>query len=127
MTTSPPPRPGRNHGFHGPPNLEGAIPKSRPRPGGVLQRPGKVLRRPGGERPMSRYQSLEQRNRFQKLAADLGIDLTTLERRIPNPAAFERDVLRGNLKPLVQLLPTPTRPPTPRRRHRRKAGNPART
>jgi hypothetical protein len=76
---------------------------------------------------MSRYQSTEQRNRFQKLAADLGIDLETLESRIPNPAAFERDVLRGNLKPLVQLLPTPTRPPTPRRRHRRKAGNPART
>ncbi len=75
---------------------------------------------------MSRYRTLEQRERFQKLAADLGLDLATLERRIPNPAAFERDVLRGNLRPLVQLLPTPPTPPTPRRRPRRKARTPAR-
>lgn len=75
---------------------------------------------------MSRYRTPEQRARFQKLAADLGLDLATLERRIPNPAAFERDVLRGNLRPLVQLLPTPPRPPTPRRRPRRKARDPAR-
>jgi hypothetical protein len=75
---------------------------------------------------VSRYRTLEQRERFQKLAADLGLDLATLERRIPNPAAFERDVLRGNLRPLVQLLPTPPTPPTPRRRPRRKARTPAR-
>lgn len=74
--------------------------------------------------PPDRYSTPEQRARFQKLAADL--DLATLERRIPNPAAFERDVLRGNLRPLLQLLPSPARPPTPRRRPCRKARDPAR-
>ncbi len=75
---------------------------------------------------MSRYRTPAQRARFERLAADLDLDLADLERRIPNPAAFERDVLRGNLRPLVQLLPTPARPPTPRRRPRRKARAPAR-
>ncbi len=74
---------------------------------------------------MTRYQTPEQRERFQKLAAALEVDLAELERRIPNPAAFELDVLRGNLRPLLQLLPTPPRPPTPRR-PRRKARDPAR-
>ncbi len=76
--------------------------------------------------PPDRYRTPEQRARFQRLADDLGLDLDTLERRIPNPAAFERDVLRSNLRPLVQLLPTPPTPPTPRRRPRRKARAPAR-
>ncbi len=75
---------------------------------------------------MTRYTTPEQRARWQRLATDLGLDLDTLERRIPNPAAFELDVLRGNLRPVVQLLPTPARPPTPRRRPRRKARAPAR-
>jgi hypothetical protein len=75
---------------------------------------------------VTRYTTPEQRARWQRLATDLGLDLDTLERRIPNPAAFELDVLRGNLRPVVQLLPTPARPPTPRRRPRRKARAPAR-
>jgi hypothetical protein len=75
---------------------------------------------------VSRYRTPAQRARFERLAADLDLDLADLERRIPNPATFERDVLRGNLRPLVQLLPTPARPPTPRRRPRRKARAPAR-
>jgi hypothetical protein len=74
---------------------------------------------------VSRYRTPEQRARFQKLAAALDLDLADLERRIPDPAAFERDVLRGNLRPLAQLLPTPVRPPSPRRRPRRKARAPA--
>ncbi len=68
---------------------------------------------------MNRYRTLEQRARFEKLAAALDLDLADLERRIPNPAAFELDVLRGNLRPLFQLLPTPPRP-------RRKARDPNR-
>jgi hypothetical protein len=68
---------------------------------------------------VSRYETPEQRARFQKLAADLGLELEALERLTPNPAAFERDVLRGNLRPLIQLLPRPPRPPPPRRRPRR--------
>ncbi len=72
------------------------------------------------------YRTPEQRARFERLAADLGTDLAELERRIPDPAAFERDVLRGNLRPLIQLLPSPARPPTPRRRPCRKARDPAR-
>jgi hypothetical protein len=74
----------------------------------------------------TRYRSPEQRARFERLALSLSLDLGTLERRIPNPASFERDVLRGNLRPLVQLLPTPARPPNPRRRPHRKARAPAR-
>jgi hypothetical protein len=53
---------------------------------------------------VSRYETPEQRARFQKLAADLGMDLDTLERLIPDPAAFELDVLRHDLGPLVKLL-----------------------
>jgi hypothetical protein len=68
---------------------------------------------------MSRYETPEQHARFQRLATDLGLELEALEQRVPSPAAFERDVLRGNLKPLVQLLPRPPRPP-PRRRDRRR-------
>ncbi len=74
---------------------------------------------------MSRYRTPEQCARFQKLAAALDLDLADLERRIPDPAAFERDVLRGNLRPFAQLLPPPARPPSPRRRPRRKARAPA--
>ncbi len=68
---------------------------------------------------MSRYETPAQLARFERLATDLGLELEALERLTRNPAAFERDVLRGNLKPLVQLLPTPARPPPPRRRPRR--------
>ncbi len=68
---------------------------------------------------MSRYETPAQLARFERLATDLGLDLEALERLTPNPAAFERDVLRGNLKPLMQLLPRPPRPP-PRRRDRRR-------
>jgi hypothetical protein len=75
---------------------------------------------------MSCYSTPEQRARFENLAAALDLDLAELEQRIPNPAAFERDVLRGNLRPLAQLLPAPARPPTPRRRPGRKARAPAR-
>ncbi len=53
---------------------------------------------------MSRYETPEQRARFQKLATDLGLDLDTLEHFIPDHAAFERDVLRHDLGPLVRLL-----------------------
>ncbi len=53
---------------------------------------------------MSRYETPEQLSRFQKLATDLGLDLVDLERLIPDHAAFERDVLRHDLGPLVRLL-----------------------
>ncbi len=68
---------------------------------------------------MSRYETPAQLARFERLATDLGLELEALEQRVPSPAAFERDVLRGNLQPLIQLLPRPTRPPPPRRRRPR--------
>jgi hypothetical protein len=66
--------------------------------------------------PPDRYSSPEQRARFERLAADLDLDLADLECRIPNPAAFELDVLRGNLRPFLALLPVIPAIPKPRRR-----------
>jgi hypothetical protein len=53
---------------------------------------------------VSRYQTAEQRARWQRLATDLGLDLDTLERLTPDPGAFESAVLRHDLGPLVKLL-----------------------
>jgi hypothetical protein len=53
---------------------------------------------------MNRYRTPEQSARFEKLAADLDIDLATLERLIPDPAAFESAVLRRDLGPLVRVF-----------------------
>lgn len=51
-----------------------------------------------------RYSTTEQRARFERLAADLGLDLAQLERLTPDPLAFEAAVLRRDLGPLVKLL-----------------------
>lgn len=53
---------------------------------------------------MSRYQTPEQCARFQRLAADLGLDLAELERLTPDPLAFESAVLRRDLGPFVRLV-----------------------
>ncbi len=65
---------------------------------------------------MTRYATAEQRARFENLGRALNLDLADLERRIPNPAAFELDVLRGNLRPFLALLPAEPAIPKPRRR-----------
>lgn len=63
-----------------------------------------------------RYSTPEQRARFETLRRALNLTPSAFERRIPDPAAFELDVLRGNLRPFLQLLPTPPTVPKPRRR-----------
>lgn len=55
-------------------------------------------------RQPDRYRTPEQRARFERLAADLKLDLATLERLAPDPLAFESAVLRRDLGPLVKLL-----------------------
>jgi hypothetical protein len=51
-----------------------------------------------------RYSSPEQRDRFERLAAALNLDLADLERLTPDPLAFETAVLRGELGPFIRLM-----------------------